>query len=952
MSQYTAYANYVIYFSDPTEYAAALALCGGNGFGHCPYTAASTFGIPWPLPGGGALAAKGMYGYLPYGIPSVPGPGIEVNHPNASGVYLKSDVDSVIVPGQDSNPPSGIGPDLNLVWWGQILQVNNTLPSEVPPTTPIPQRRWITGFEQSGALYEGDTNAVAASGGSRVSSRTLDGLGYILRGKSYQYNLTKVVANYRPGLAPKTSWERFYIKINALGSNELIIWYATGYNPSNEGATLRVDTSGHLLIYNAYSMTTGPLMGTSSFALTLNKWYLIDLLLTWPTIAADVGRVRLYINHTLDVNATVNTGVGMDRLTYHQTSSLGQMSTAEDYWEVDLDDWIGSDVPNNSGVESLDSIDWLVGSHVRTVNIDSGALVNYTGHISMCNQYITPNTVQSSQFVSATALATIEGLTDAVDAPSSPGLILGPVAAFIAGYLIVGVNSTGRIGYKIAGGAYVYINTTETTGYYWVGNLYSQSGQPLPVSITPFSIIKEKSNDTHTSNITALSAVVEYIGAWGKEDNPLFPIDLSNNINLILHNSRYANTQFALGPVGGAPTAPCFAIGGTYVGNGTAQTFDLSAPAHFIWIRPLTGSTSGGVKWFGASLDGHEGAKTRTTVNAITRCWVDSTGQAKVTITGEWAENNKAGITYQYIVFCDPGMRFEYCGAYNINNFLTTTVLPLFDTAWLAEAGFIQKDLLQSDDTTNTLNYKGPGHTGITGSLITGVPVTKWGSFAAGALTVDDDNINSLRNQYNYSLWRTIDPNSGYIQVQIFSYTGDGLTFRTINFPYTTGRYPLIAVVIPHDSNKSFMRDPSHTGNDSCAVQDLGNLTTAIVGASAPDQMNIGVTLNANGIVYDVFIILGDSTGWNNGTFYPSSGVASGPWTQSPYSPPDKPIITMDGGINFNGSMSLLAIEDISGIYTLVPDKLTDTVYDGLSGGTHLEVAIPEPFFKTGYIGG
>ena len=45
MSQYTAYANYVIYFSDPTEYAAALALCGGNGFGHCPYTAASTFGM-------------------------------------------------------------------------------------------------------------------------------------------------------------------------------------------------------------------------------------------------------------------------------------------------------------------------------------------------------------------------------------------------------------------------------------------------------------------------------------------------------------------------------------------------------------------------------------------------------------------------------------------------------------------------------------------------------------------------------------------------------------------------------------------------------------------------------------------------------------------------------------------------------------------------------------------
>lgn len=67
--------------------------------------------------------------------------------------------------------------------------------------------------------------------------------------------------------------------------------------------------------------------------------------------------------------------------------------------------------------------------------------------------------------------------------------------------------------------------------------------------------------------------------------------------------------------------------------------------------------------------------------------------------------------------------------------------------------------------------------------------------------------------------------------------------------------------------------------------------------------------------------------------------------------------ITATGnGVQFSGSVSLgnldILLTDASGIYTLVKNKNNDTLYSSLRDGTTIDVKIPNPFIKTGYIGG
>lgn len=69
------------------------------------------------------------------------------------------------------------------------------------------------------------------------------------------------------------------------------------------------------------------------------------------------------------------------------------------------------------------------------------------------------------------------------------------------------------------------------------------------------------------------------------------------------------------------------------------------------------------------------------------------------------------------------------------------------------------------------------------------------------------------------------------------------------------------------------------------------------------------------------------------------------------------PIITSnpvqtDNGftINVGGAATFVFIEDPSGIYTLIPGQLHDTLYDR-TGLTPLDVKIPNPFVETGFMG-
>jgi len=67
-------------------------------------------------------------------------------------------------------------------------------------------------------------------------------------------------------------------------------------------------------------------------------------------------------------------------------------------------------------------------------------------------------------------------------------------------------------------------------------------------------------------------------------------------------------------------------------------------------------------------------------------------------------------------------------------------------------------------------------------------------------------------------------------------------------------------------------------------------------------------------------------------------------------------IVATGNGVQFSGTITLgsltILLTNASGIYTLVPGKTNDTLYDSARDGTTRNVRIPDPFAKTGFIGG
>jgi hypothetical protein len=76
-----------------------------------------------------------------------------------------------------------------------------------------------------------------------------------------------------------------------------------------------------------------------------------------------------------------------------------------------------------------------------------------------------------------------------------------------------------------------------------------------------------------------------------------------------------------------------------------------------------------------------------------------------------------------------------------------------------------------------------------------------------------------------------------------------------------------------------------------------------------------------------------------------------------PALPGNPPIVVVNiTSTQFSGSVSLgklitIFFENATGIYAIVPGKTNDTIYDNDNGGT-IDVKIPNPVWKTGFIGG
>jgi hypothetical protein len=947
---YTAYFTYFIWFSKQSDYDFAVAVAGGNSIYLGPNNAAALLGVPMPFATGSMALIDKTITYL-----GAMSPGTDIRNPNPSGILANPAVDSQIIPGQVSYPATVAGPILTMVWEGVILRINASTGVNPVPVNNMSQRRWLQGVELAPLMEAGTNGSIAAM--SRVASRTNGGHGLAVRGQNTGVQLQHAVNENRAGLITATSWERFYFRLRVAGSATCGLWRSHGFPSAGAGAGIEINTDGTLRVEMIDAVSTKVVVGTIA-GLVLNRYYRIDIFLRYDTVGPN-GRIVIYINGVLAFSYQDAAGQGLGAGTRHTDSELGKWTaTVDNQIEYDVDDWVNADLPNNVAAATLTftsvdyPFDWLVGSHIRQLLTLSATTVGWTpANREVMNQGEASGQIMFSvsDIRGTTALANLDGTTDHNNNQDEVAQKFGPVGAIISDLSSNANVAKAQLGYALAGGPNVLATIPQTGAFAPLSVPYFPSGLALPPDIVPFHVIKQHGNSAATDITLAVQAVMEYLGQWGPEDGTPTQNLPQVNTKDFLHNCRYTSQQW--GYLGGVTDAPVFAVGGTYVGNGTFQDVALPLGCHFLLIRNTSGTGSTGVRFFGASIGPCKGDTDQNMPNV--RVWMDSTGLTKFTVSGTDVECNAAATNYQYIAFCDPGMRFNICGAYNHpqagtsprNNDISY-ISPLWIPAWV----WVQSEIPSTASSTVGMGIKGPSSiAGVNGVTTRGVAIPQFGTLSAGNFASRSGIHFNVPGQNNYSLWRKTDAICSTTMLQIFSYVGNGVGgTRIIPFPDVTGRFPLFAHVQPTNATGIF-RDPGHAGTNSSLASTMALTGNGIV-AGAIDSISVGSLLNVNLVNYDVFIILGDNIGWVNGTFWPTSCA-------SPYSPPPAPplptiAVRATGGLILGGSTAITLLKDISGIYTIVPGKTNDTLIDRQTGVASVDVKIPDPMFKTGYIGG
>lgn len=955
---YTVYQQYLISTQDRDLYNFMYAVAGatpGTGalLDMSPNTACALFGIPIPWPSGNLdlIDTAILFAGNSDGTVAVQ---VATSLPN---VFLFPDNDDGVEVHGDTGIQGGVGQRRLVKWSGGIVFRGGQQPSTTTPTA-IPQRRWIGGLELQPTGEGGSSFTNGA--GSRQASRIMDGLGYAIRGNLVTNSWTRALNEYG-AFTSRKSWERLYFRPRTPGSGIVGFWYCTNSVAPAAGAALIYSPTGTIDLYTISNVSV-PTLRMSGYTPPAGDWVKLDIFLQFPASGAEDGRVLLCANGTPVYDFTDSTGGGMDTIGFHSTSLIGKgvgigaLGTADAVVEYDLDDWMNAEWPNQAGVLFLDNMDFFMGSHIRKANNISGTAAAYVlaNAYQITNQMVNPGQAASSALVSGTSGALINCLTDLPvlgDQDRLAGVAYGAVAAVVGINSINAASNDGQLGYSVAGGAAVMATINEVNSATFNSVRYQPSGLIAPVEITPFTTRFTKSADVNTGTVNGMLASVEYIGVWGKEDvlDPtMYPDDYPRDNNI--HNCFYPNTPY--GYITATQETMLNVVGGTYTGNGTQQSIVLPDACHLLFIR---GTTAGvlGAKWFACNLGGHAGGQERVIPNAPVRVWFDdSTSQFKFTVTGTYVETNQNAIVYQYVAVCDPGMRACCGGAFTHITGATAVVNPLQNPNFLPEFIFVQGESL-GNTTTQMLRVKGPGNTGTVGNAIDGsAAVANVGSLSLGVYTSGANVHVSGQQQQSYLAFRSIEPGCGWVSIQVMTYTGDGTASRNITLTPASNRFPLFVLVVPTSgAQHAVFRDPSHAGANSATFDALGNTITGIT-AGAIDRITVGISLNANAVVYNVFCIPGDILGWNNGTFMSPNCFNPYPYvTPTPGVLPDIAVMG-NGGLVLNGSVPITLLKDISGIYTLVPGKTNDTLIDRQTGVASVDVKIPDPFAKTGFIGG
>lgn len=786
------------------------------------------------------------------------------------------------------------------VWIGHFQYVPPAVPTDsggVPISSPekISERRWIDGFEFPDLGEGGSSSALRVS---RVSSRHVDGFGLNIRGNQMfkKHNCTEFGA-----AAAGSSWERLYIRIVKTPSARTSFWRCHNSVSDSAGVQLALNTNGTITVLDTNNVNAVQVVANSQ-ALLVGIWYRLDLQFAYSALTPDF---KLYINGRLALNlGGFDSGfAGMCRGGNHTASEVGWNAGSDgdpavSLLGLDIDDWMNAvrPVANNA-------LDWLAGSRmVPVLPKNTTAANDWTGEWRSQLLHPAKNTGPWMESSSSEARLALQMNADiAVDAIAQGGVVAMTLGIYVNRDGVV----NGQLGYAINGGSPVMGDITQSSTVRWNVVMYRPTGLASPQPVTPLELHHTKGASTDQSKCFLACAVAECIGVFGAEDvlpnsdgtTPEPPAPGTG-----IHNSPYPRTQFAYA-VGPPPEAPVVIVGGSYTGNDLSQDLILRVQTCFFYVRHMDPTNNLGSIWYSSMMATHRHFQEGHTPEGMAQALIDpdfigdtTDPQAQQTrtlmrLTGAAASVNATGEDYCYVTFSDPGMRFALNFALAYHKGAADRVTKLVNPLFTPDAIHLLRETLGSSTATE-LWYKGKGHTGDKASKFTAAESSSIITPAAGQVT-SKSGIHVAANggqEIACAAWRlddhSFDPGIPNV-LWIGSYTGDGTGNRTITCRALSTVYPLLAFVTPHDGATIF-RDLAHTTTTSTTAPATANPSNGIRGGGL-GQLMVGSDLNANGIVYDFFVIPGGESSCNNGFSCPGEFVPVSPTPPSdpgPWTPP------------------------------------------------------------------
>ncbi|HMJ02432.1 MAG TPA: hypothetical protein VK506_05795, partial [Conexibacter sp.] len=621
-----------------------------------------------------------------------------------------------------------LGATLTFFWKGNFVSKSST------GTVAMSQRRWIDGGNLPSTGAGGTASGDLAS---RAAARSVGGWGYALRDSALAQRAHRL-DDFAASAAQ--SWERFYVRPRRFPDAAAAFWQCHGGPTSSaSGVIVRMLPTGQIAVYNNSSANVETLQGTTAAALVLNTWHKIDILVDFAA-----GVFKLYVNGALVLNPAFPANVGLTQASngLHASSHICGTDSNSQQLGLDVADWINAAWPTDFAAQ----LDWLNGSkivHIKPTG-DAATRANWTGIYSALLQQPVPSTGMA-EIGSTTALAILGVTTDAATEVDNLEESLGISAMVFAVHARRAGAINGRLGYSLAGAAAVMASAgTQNTSLQWQTLMYRPSGLLNPIKpIAPLELYFEKDNSANAAFADALQAEVECIGQFGPEDSTLISPTVPARTPIGMHNAPYARTPWA--NRGTAPISPVIVHAGTYVGDGVGQNLTFRVPVHWLYIRPLTGDV-GGTHWWSSLLSAHKGIQQATRPDLMVQAVVDPTfvptgalgdqelGRTVCRLVFNDAQNNAAGVTYQYVAISDPGQRFLLNGALRYWKGTGDFVNALDDETFTPIAAFFWREFMNATTTANEY-YKGPGHSADASSQLSAAETAATLQFGLGTIT-------------------------------------------------------------------------------------------------------------------------------------------------------------------------------------------------------------------------